>query len=285
MANFPLATWEVALPSITATLGAGSPTTLNPGNPSGYAWGFEVADAGTGDAGPDSIAGRLRDAIVGAFGGTVTANYNYVLSTVPATSPLTWTLGTNYGTALTLSFGSTAVAAIYGFAGPTYVIPSGPQSLTCEFNVSGVWCPCGVSGDLRRATVQRAASSSSEMSGLATDVVNWGQVANLEFISSIFPAANLTRWYAQIDPFYTAANRDKNDPNNTLEGLLEAAATGVTFRLYRQASDKPPGIKPTEPNEARMPVISDNSAVSAYVQADDEPRLWSTTGLFFRGNV
>lgn len=285
MANFPLATWEVTLPKFYATLGAGSPTLIDPGGLSGVAWGFEVADAGTGDAGPDSIAGRLRDALVTAFGGTVTANYNYVLSTVPSTSPLTWTLGTNYGTALTLSFGSTAVAAVYGFAGATEVIVSGSQSTTGAFNVSGVWCPCGVSGDLRRATVQRAASSSSEMSGLATDVVNWGQVANLEFISSIFPAANLTRWYAQIDPFYTAANRNKNDPNNTLEGLLEAAATGVTFRLYREASNKPPGIKPTEPNEARMPVISDNSAVSAYVQADDEPRLWSTTGLFFRGNV
>jgi hypothetical protein len=284
MANFPLATWEVTLPSFFATLGAGSPTLIDPGA-AGVAYGFELFDDSTGEAGVDSIAGRLRDALVGAFGGTVTAAYNYVSSTVPATSPLTYTLGTSYGSALTLSFGSGEVAVVYGFNAATIVIGSGSQSTTTQFNVDGVWCPCGVSGDLRRATVQRAAASSSEMSGLSTDVVNWGQVANLEFISSIFPAANLTRWYAKIDPFYTAAQRDKNDPNNTLEGLLEAAATGVNFRLYRSPSDKPPGTTPDTPNAARMPVIADNSAVSAYVQADDEPRLWSTTGLFFRGNT
>jgi hypothetical protein len=122
------------------------------------------------------------------------------------------------------------------------------------------------------------------MSGLSTDVVNWGQVANLEFLSSIFPAANLTRWYASIDPYYTAAGRLALDPNNTLEGLLAAAATGVTFRLYREQADTS-GTTPTTYNEARMPMISEKSSAGDYAQADDEPRLWSTTGMFFRGNT
>ena len=123
------------------------------------------------------------------------------------------------------------------------------------------------------------------MSGLSTDVVNWGEVADLEFLSTIFPAANLTRWYAAIDIFATAANREQTDPNNTLEGLLAAAATGVTFRLYRSATASLPGTTPDTPNPARMPLISEKSAAADYVTADDEPRLWSTSGLFFRGNI
>jgi hypothetical protein len=120
------------------------------------------------------------------------------------------------------------------------------------------------------------------MSGLSTDVVNWGSVANVELLSSLFPAANLTAWYASIDIYATAAGRLLADPNNTLEGLLDAASAGVTFRIYRQPAAAA-GFLPTNYLVARMPDVSSKGAVADYSSAEDEPRIWSTSALFFRG--
>jgi hypothetical protein len=131
---------------------------------------------------------------------------------------------------------------------------------------------------------QRAASSSSDMSGLSTDVVNWGAVADLEMMSTIFCAANYTRWFANIQIYATAANRQIGDPNNTLEGLIEAAATGVTFRLYREPA-LAAGTVPSTYQECRMPGVSNKGSAEDFVTAADEPRLWSTAGLIFRGET
>ena len=282
MANFPLVTWEIDLPAFSIQVGAGSPSSFGPST--GY--GYELATTPytpTAATPPGFLAASLATM---AGVSAVSVVYNTTNNTVPATSPLTWTLTYTCASAIIITFSSAEDAAVYGLPVATVNLSSGTlATYTTPWNVGGVWCPCGVAGDVRRTTTQRAAASSSEMSGLSTDVVNWGEVADLEFLSSIFPAANLTRWYAQIDVYYTAAQRDKADPNNTLEGLLEAAATGVTFRLYRSATDNLPGTTPETPNEARMPIISEKATATAYVTADDEPRLWSTTGLFFRGNV
>ena len=281
MANFPLITWEVTLPKFTAQLGAGPELLVEPE----AGWGFGLFDKDLDIASADSIAGRVCTALQATLGGMLPeAAYQFTANTIPATSPLLWTLYTAYPDPVFLRFTTLADAAVYGFGSQFIQILDDLQATQSVYNPDGVWVPCGVAGDLRRTTTQRAASSSSEMSGLSTDVVNWGQVADLEFLSSIFPAANLTRWYASIDPYYTAAGRQKFDPNNTLEGLLEAAATGVTFRLYRQPADTV-GTNPYTFNEARMPSISEKSSAANFAQADDEPRLWSTTGLFFRGNT
>jgi len=281
MANFPLIAWEVILPPFTVSVAGGAPADVTP-DP-GY--GFGLFDKDGDIASDDSIPGRLCLALQATLGGVLPqATYQFTANTIPSTTPLLWTLYTAYGSPMVLDFGTDANAAIYGFSQYLISIGGGVQETQVTYNPDGVWVPCGVAGDVRRSTMQRAAASSSEMSGLSTDVVNWGQVANLEFLSSIFPAANLTRWYASIDPFYTAAQRNKFDPNNTLEGLLEAAATGVTFRLYRQAADAA-GTTPYTYNEARMPMIAEKSSAADYAQADDEPRLWSTTGMFFRGNT
>ena len=194
------------------------------------------------------------------------------------------TLSTASASAITLTFATLADAAVYGFASTTVSIGSTVQTTTTTYNVGGVWVPCGVAGDLRRTTRQRAAASSSDMSGLSTDVVNWGEVADLEFLTSVFPAGNLTRWFAATQIYATAAGRNVADPNNTLEGLLQAAATGVTFRLYRQASTTS-GTTPTTYVEARMPGISSKSSAEDYTSAVDEPRLWSTAGMVFRGST
>jgi len=281
MANFPLITWEVPLPKFTASLSGGAAVDVEPV----LGYGFGLDDKTSNIASADSIAGRVCSALQAVLGGFApVATYQFTANTIPSTSPLLWTLATAYGGPLILDFGTDENAAVYGFDSFIISIGGGVTTTQTAFNPDGVWVPCGVAGDLRRTTAQRAAASSSEMSGLSTDVVNWGKVANLEFLSSIFPAANLTRWYASIEPYYTAAGREPLDPNNTLEGLLAAAATGVTFRLYRQPADTA-GTTPTTYNEARMPLIAERSAVADYAQADDEPRLWSTSGMFFRGNT
>jgi hypothetical protein len=146
------------------------------------------------------------------------------------------------------------------------------------------WGPGGLAGDVRRMLTHRAASSSSDMSGLTTDVVNWGAVADLEMLSTIFPAANYTRWWAAIQIYANAANRLVTDPNNTLEGLIEAAATGKTFRLYREPAITD-GLVPGTYQVCRMPGVSNKGSADDYVTAADEPRLWSTAGLIFRGET
>jgi hypothetical protein len=282
MANFPLATWQVTAPAFTVANAIGSvsiPAATGK-------WGFGVSSlTAPYPAETDTVAEYLSAQMTAAALGIVAAStYNVAASTNPSTSPLTLTLATASASAITLTFASLADAAAYGFASTTVSIASGSQSTTATYNVGGVWSPCGVAGDLRRTTRQRAAASSSDMSGLTTDVVNWGEVADLEFLSSVFPAGNLTRWFAATQIYATAAGRNVADPNNTLEGLLQAAATGVTFRLYRQASTTS-GTTPTTYVEAKMPTISSKSAAEDYTSAVDEPRLWSTAGLILRGST
>jgi hypothetical protein len=119
------------------------------------------------------------------------------------------------------------------------------------------------------------------MSGLATDVVNWGQIVDLELMSSAFYAANVTRYFAATQIYATAAGRLVADPNNTLEGMVEAAATGVLFRLYREAATAE-GTTPGYYQPARMPSVAQQGKAVDMVAALDEPRLWNSSGIFFR---
>jgi hypothetical protein len=290
MANFPLATWQVTAPAFTVANAIGSvsiPAATGK-------WGFGVSSlTAPYPAQTDTVAEYLAAQMTAAalagppivsLGIVAASTYNVAPGTNPSTSPLTLTLATASASAITLTFATLADAAVYGFASTTVSIASGSQSTTATYNVGGVWSPCGVAGDLRRTTRQRAAASSSDMSGLTTDVVNWGEVADLEFLSSVFPAGNLTRWFAATQIYATAAGRNVDDPNNTLEGMLQAAATGVTFRLYRQAATTS-GTTPTTYVEAKMPTISSKSSAEDYTSAVDEPRLWSTAGLILRGST
>lgn len=284
MANFPLATWQVTAPAFTVANGSGS----HPVSPAADKWGFGLSvlpPVTPYTAQTDTVAYYLADQIGSSgLGIGAAATFNFTPGTNPSTSPLTMTLATVSASAITLTFATLADAAVYGFNSTTVSIASGTQATTTAFNVGGVWSPCGVAGDVRRTTRQRAAASSSDMSGLTTDVVNWGAVADVEFLSSVFPAANLTRWYAATQIYATAAGRNVADPNNTLEGLLLAAATGVTFRLYRQPALFG-GVLPTTYVSAKLPKIATQGAAEDYSTAVDEPRLWSTAGMLFRGDV
>ena len=283
MANFPLIAWQVTAPAFTITPTVGSPVVVSA---TPLKWGFDIASTVTKVATTDSLIGYLADAIDATSFAAAQAVFVYVDGTNPGTSPLTASLAYVSAGGFTLTFGSAADAAVYGFDAATVTFaPSGtPAIVTTAYNPGGVWVPCGVAGDVRRTTTQRAAASSSDMSGLATDVVNWGAVADLEFLSSVFPAGNLTRWFASTAIYAAAAGRNVDDPNNKLEGLLYAAATGVTFRVYRQAATAA-GTTPTTYVEARMPLVSTKSAADDYVSAVDEPRLWSTAGLILRGST
>jgi hypothetical protein len=285
MANFPLATWGVQRPRFRARLGSVAPYTVFNPDPLVDLYGFGINSASLPIASPTSVAGELAAKLctLGTAGQVlVVAEYNFTASTVPATSPLTFTLLKSGSSVVNLLFDSLADAAFWGFASTTVSLAANAQTVTTVYNVGAVWCPCGVAGDVRRTVIQRAASSSSDMSGLSTDVVNWGSVANVELLSSMFPAANLTRWYASVAIYATAAGRLLADPNNTLEGLLDAASAGATFRIYRQPAAGA-GFLPTNYLVARMPDVSSKGAVADYSSAEDEPRIWSTSALFFRG--
>lgn len=287
MANFPLVTWQVTAPAFTVANAVGSVSvpaaTLK--------WGFGLSSltpvyTNGYSAATSTAAYYLASQMTAApaLGIVAAATFNVVAATNPSTSPLTFTLATASASAITLTFASPADAAVYGFTSTTVSIGSGTQQTTTTYNVGGVWAPCGVAGDVRRATKQRAAASSSEMSGLTTDVVNWGQVADIEFLSANFPCGNLTRYFAATQIYATAAGRDVDDPNNTLEGMLLAAAQGLTFRVYRQAATGS-GILPTTFQAAKLPKVAAQGAAADYVSPVDEPRLWSTAGLIFRGDV
>lgn len=273
MANFPLVTWQVT--------GPGFLVNSTPVSSFDNLWGFGLSST-LGDASSNSLAGFFANAVVSA-GGAASANaiYSFTNNSIPSLSPLTWKLAFTGGP-FTVTFASLADAAVYGFGTLTVTFSSSPSAATA-YNPAGVWMPCGVSGNVTRTTMQRAAASSSDMSGLSTDVVNWGQVADIEVRSTLFPAANAFTWYATQAIYAQKAQRSVNDPNNILEKMLEAAATGVDFRIYQQAATTA-GLTASDYLEAKMPGIVERNRALAVIQADDEPRLWSTTGLFFRGN-
>ena len=275
--NFPLVTWAETVGPITVN---GTPYAAQ------TRYGFGIANTVTKTAAADSVADYLRDAINAVIGGgtVTTTTYDYSDGTYPANSPLGITWAYTTGASFTVDFGTVAMANKFGFNTQTVVWSNLLTSKSTVINPGMFWGPSGLAGDVRRMLTQRAASSSSDMSGLSTDVVNWGAVADLEMLSTIFCAANYTRWFANIQIYATAANRVLGDPNNTLEGLIEAAAEGKTFRLYREAATAA-GTVPGTYQVCRMPGVSNKGSAEDYVTAADEPRLWSTAGLIFRGET
>jgi hypothetical protein len=276
--NFPLITWSDTVGPVTVNGGTAFPAETR--------YGFGVDNTTTKNAASDTIVDYLRDAIntqVGA-GTIVTARYVYTDGPGPSNSPLQAEWFNTTGSSISVNFGTVAMANKFGFSTSTVIFPPSPTGKTMTINPGMFWGPAGLAGDVRRMLTQRAASSSSDMSGLTTDVVNWGAVADLEMMSTIFCAANYTRWFANIQIYATAANRVLGDPNNTLEGLIEAAAQGVTFRLYREAATAA-GTIPGTYQVCRMPGVSNKGSAEDFVTAADEPRLWSTAGLIFRGET
>ena len=274
--NFPLITWADTVGPVTIN---GTPYNAQ------QRYGFGISNTSTKNAAGDTVADFLRDAcnsVIGA-GTVITTTYVYTDGPGPANSPLAIQWTNTSVSNISVDFGTVAMANKFGFSSSTTVIP-GSGTLTSNINPGMFWGPAGLAGDVRRMISQRAASSSSDMSGLSTDVVNWGAVADLEMMSTIFCAANYTRWFANIQIYATAANRQIGDPNNTLEGLIEAAATGVTFRLYREPA-LAAGKIPNTYQICRMPGVSSKGSAEEFVTAADEPRLWSTAGLIFRGET
>jgi hypothetical protein len=282
MANFPLVTWPITLTGVTVTYLS---VPYNVDDVTGY--GFGVSDTATGAASVD--VGAVMGSIVGNFveaanTAITTANplsgfYVYSNGTAPALGPLKASILAT-GNPVTVDFGSVEMAARLGYSNQVETLNTLQQNLT-PYNVGGVWMPNGVAGDVRRYLTQRAAASSNEMSGLATDVVNWGQIVDLELMSSAFYAANVARYFAATQIYATAAGRQVADPNNTLEGMVEAAAGGALFRLYREAATAE-GTTPGYYQPARMPAVAQQGKAVDMVAALDEPRLWNTSGIFFR---
>ena len=287
--NFPLITWA-------DTVGPINVDGESPGPPYDAAetrWGFGISNTTSKAAAADTVADYLMGAVNNVMGaGTIDAAYYvYTDGPGPSNSPLSIVWRNTTASPIVINFGTTPKARMFGFDTAVVTIPAAvtspvpmPGYLVTTINPGMFWGPAGLAGDVRRMLTQRAASSSSDMSGLTTDVVNWGAVADLEMMSTIFCAANYTRWFANIQIYATAANRQIGDPNNTLEGLIEAAATGVTFRLYREAA-LTAGKVPGTYQVCRMPGVSNKGSAEDFVTAADEPRLWSTAGLIFRGQT
>ena len=271
--NFPLITWQVPLPEfqVNAT-GTGA---------LGSAWGFGL-NLVTGEASATSIAGKFAAAVAAVSGQTAAATYNFDDTTGPSLAPLTYQT-TITGAPILIDFNTLEDAAVYGFDSVSFTLTNGSTNDTA-YNCAGFWAPCGVSGDVTRTTKQRAAVSSSDMSGLTTDIVNWGHIADIEVRSTLLPVANAFVWYATQAIYAQKAQRSVNDPNNIFEVMLQAASTGVEFRIYEQAATTA-GFTNEDYLEAKMPAIVGKSAATEFISADDEPRLWSLAGLFFRGNT
>jgi hypothetical protein len=277
--NFPLVTWQVDAPQFTTTAGTEG---------GGTAWGYGYSGV-IGIPPLDTLAGIIWTALDNAGTTYLNVGYNVDNTTGPSLGPAVIYYEYESPAPITFTFASLADAAVYGFATTTVTFPAStiPQPIQfggATYNAAGLWAPSGVSGDVIRTTKQRAAASSSEMSGLVTDVVNWGEVADIQLQSTLFPAANTFYWYASQSIYATKAQRNVNDPNNILEKMLAAAATGVLFRIYEEEATTA-GFTNTTYLEAKMPQVVTKASAMDVVQADDEPRLWTTTGLFFRGTT
>jgi hypothetical protein len=285
MANFPLVSWPITTTGVSVTYNG---STTNVADVTGY--GFGISSTLTKAASVDalgvvgSLAGNFVDAVNAAIVGAnpLSAVFVYSDGTAPAVGPLKINFLVSGLFPVTLNFPDAEMAAALGFSSATEVLAPAASNLT-PFNPDGVWMPNGVAGDVRRYVTERAAASSNEMSGLATDVVRWGAVTDIEVMSSGFPAANLGAFFAATSIYATAAGRSVYDPNNILEGMMAAAAEGVTFRVYREAATAA-GTTPGYYQEARMPTVATQGKAMEMVSPLDEPRLWSTAGIFLRAS-
>ena len=282
--NFPLITWSDTVGIINVDGGA-------PPAPYDVAqtrYGFGINSTTTKAAANDTAADYLAESINAVYSGMISAvEFVYTDGPGPSNSPLqvkfTYAVPVP-GVDVVINFGTIVKARQFGFDTAIITFLNTATEKFTTINPGMFWGPAGLAGDVRRMISQRAASSSSNMSGLSTDVVNWGAIADLEMMSTIFCAANYTRWFAAIQIYANAANRLVTDPNNTLEGLIEAASTGVTFRLYREPAITD-GTEPEYYQVCRMPGVSSKGSAQDFVAAADEPRLWSTAGLVFRGET
>jgi hypothetical protein len=282
--NFPLITWAESVGIINVD-GNAPPA---PYDVAEVRYGFGISSTSTKAAANDTAAAYLAGAINAVYPGMISAvQFVYTDGPGPSNSPLqvkfTYAVP-NPPADVVINFGTTAKANQFGFETSTTTFLAAQVEKFTTINPGMFWGPAGLAGDVRRMLTQRAASSSSDMSGLTTDVVNWGAVADLEMLSTIFPCANYTRWWAAIQIYANAANRLVTDPNNTLEGLIEAASEGKTFRLYREPA-LTAGKIPDTYQVCRMPGVSNKGSAEDFVTAADEPRLWSTAGLIFRGET
>lgn len=282
--NFPIITWADTVGPINVD-GNAPPA---PYDVAETRYGFGINSTTLKTAAADTAADYLRDAINAVYAGMISAvEFVYTDGPGPSNSPLqvkfTYAVPVS-GVDVVVSFGTIPMARKFGFETATITFSNLATEKFTTINPGMFWGPAGLAGDVRRMLTQRAASSSSDMSGLTTDVVNWGAVADLEMMSTIFCAANYTRWFAAIQIYATAANRQVTDPNNTLEGLIEAASEGKTFRLYREPAITS-GTEPGTYQVCRMPGVSNKGSAAEFVAAADEPRLWSTAGLIFRGET
>ena len=239
--------------------------------------GLAAAAGNFGEAAAFSVIGTLAYGVAAKL-----APSEKTKTTAPSLGPLKASLIAT-GATVTIDFGSVEMAARLGYTTQVVALTTISTNLT-PYNVGGVWMPNGVAGDVRRYLTQRAAASSNEMSGLSTDVVNWGQIVDVEIMSSAFYAANVARYFAATQIYATAAGRQLADPNNTLEGMVEAAATGVPFRVYREAATAE-GTTPGYYLPAKMPSVAQQGKAMDMVAALDEPRLWNTSGIFFRAST
>ena len=286
MANFPLCTWPISLTGVTVSYNGGGPYPV--ADVVGYGFGVSstVTKAASVDAGGivGSVVGNFVAAVNAAIPAVnpLSAVYAYSDGTAPALGPLKANLLVAGLLPVSINFGTAEMASRLGFSNAVETLAPVVNNLT-PFNLGGVWMPNGVAGDVRRYRTQRAAASSSEMSGLSTDVVNWGEVVDLEMLSSAFPAANVNSYFAATSIYATAAGRLVADPNNTLEGMVAAAATGVVFRVYREPATVV-GTTPGYFQEAKMPTVAQQGKAMDLVAALDEPRLWNSSGIFMRAN-
>jgi hypothetical protein len=279
--NFPIITWSDTVGPVTVD--GIDPTA--PYDEAATCYGFGISNTSTKAAASYTAAYYLAESINNVYPGMISAvQFVYTDGPGPSNSPLQVKFTYSTASNVVINFGTTAKANQFGFATSTTTFSSTTVEKFTDINPGMFWGPGGLAGDVRRMLTQRAASSSSDMSGLSTDVVNWGAVADLEMLSTIFPAANYTRWWAAIQIYANAANRLVTDPNNTLEGLVEAASQGKTFYLYREPATNN-GTVPGTYQTCRMPGVSNKGSAEDFVTAADEPRLWSTAGLIFRGQT
>lgn len=225
-----------------------------------YGWG--VTNAG-GTAASDTIANALRAAIVShSAAPTVTAVYDLDAFTI---GPATYTLTSS--AAVTVNFGTSATAKRFGWSS-TSVAFSAATAKTTQYSPTGVWSPNGAGGFVYVETKQRAAASSSDMAAAFTDTLSWGEITIVNLEAVQVPAAFLMGDFAANAIYAAQANRNTLDTNNTLELLLEEAASQVSsrvFRVWRTASAT--GYK-----VAKLPDVAKRGRALDYAAWTDKPR-------------
>ncbi len=211
---------------------------------SGYYWGF--ATDSSGDADNDSLMGVLAAAVEDVMTDAakhnepacvITGGYQWETGSVIALVGTMNLSGFTPATSIEVQIMTAGEASTFGSDGSNPDFNIGAIVIgKGDFNVAGFWAPYQKTVYDERE-YKDTVFGSEGLTTNTTSVVKWGsQRTNRLLEFPIVYASYIFQYRRELDGFSTPARTDKDDPNNLLQTLRDAAletSTDFTYRIYQ----------------------------------------------------